>query len=129
MTTIGVADVGARDVNRFITVNPSPHGRPMSRTITSGTSFRATLIAETASGPASMVSRKLQEKLIELAQHNGWPVTFSTGIVTFEIIPASVDEMLEAVDAQMYLAKKQGKNRTRHKTVAHDKIVPAIVNS
>ena len=114
---------------RLVAKTIKDHVRAIDVTARFGGDEFAILLAETAAGPASMVARKLQVQLIELMQHNGWPVTFSTGIVTFEIIPASVDEMLEAVDAQMYLAKKQGKNRTRHKTVAHDKIVPAMVNS
>jgi diguanylate cyclase (GGDEF)-like protein len=114
---------------RLVAKTIKDHVRAIDVTARFGGDEFGILLAETASGPASMVARKLQVQLIELMQHNGWPVTFSTGIVTFEIIPASVDEMLEAVDAQMYLAKKQGKNRTRHKTVAHDKIVPAMVSS
>jgi diguanylate cyclase (GGDEF)-like protein len=114
---------------RLVAKTIKNHVRAIDVTARFGGDEFGILLAETASGPASMVARKLQEQLIELMQHNGWPVTFSTGIVTFEIIPASVDEMLEAVDAQMYLAKKQGKNRSRHKTVAHRKIVPAMVNS
>ena len=76
-----------------------------------------------------MVAGKLKEKLVELVQHNGWPVTFSTGVVTFERIPASVDDMIDAADAQMYLAKQNGKNRTRYKTIADDEsILPSVVN-
>ena len=87
------------------------------------------LLAETGAGPAALVARKLKEKLMELAQNNEWPVTFSTGVVTFESIPASVAEMIDAADAQMYLAKRHGKNRTRYKTIADDEsIVRSVVN-
>ena len=87
------------------------------------------LLAETGAGPAALVARKLKEKLMELAQNNEWPVTFSMGVVTFESIPASVAEMIDAADAQMYLAKRHGKNRTRYKTIADDEsIVRSVVN-
>jgi diguanylate cyclase (GGDEF)-like protein len=87
------------------------------------------LLAETGSGPAVLVTRKLKKKLMELVQHNGWPVTFSTGVVTFEITPAGVDEMIDAADAQMYLAKQNGKNRTRYKVITADEsIVRSVVN-
>ena len=87
------------------------------------------LLAETGAGPAALVARKLKEKLMELVQHNEWPITFSTGVVTFEIIPASVDEMIDAADAQMYLAKQNGKNRTRYKVITDDEsIVRSVAN-
>ena len=87
------------------------------------------LLAETGAGPAALVARKLKEKLMELAQNNEWPVTFSMGVVTFESIPASVAEMIDAADAQMYLAKRHGKNRTRYETIADDEsIVRSVVN-
>jgi diguanylate cyclase (GGDEF)-like protein len=87
------------------------------------------LLAETGSESAALVAGKLKEKLVELVQHNGWPITFSMGVVTFEITPASVDEMIDLADAQMYLAKRHGKNRTQYKTIADDEsILPIVVN-
>jgi diguanylate cyclase (GGDEF)-like protein len=87
------------------------------------------LLAETGSGEAALVAGKLKEKLEELAQQYRWPVTFSTGVVTFERIPASVDELIDAADAQMYLAKQNGKNQTRHQTmVGHESAFPTVVN-
>lgn len=87
------------------------------------------LLAETGSGPAALVARKIKEKLMELVQLNGWPTTFSMGVVTFEIIPSSVDEMVEAADAQMYQAKQNGKNRTRYKIITDEEgIVRSVVN-
>ena len=47
----------------------------------------------------------------------------------FEIIPATVDEMIDVADAQMYLAKQNGKNRTRYKVIKDDEnIVRSEVN-
>ena len=76
-----------------------------------------------------MVASKLKERLVELVKQHGWPVTFCTGVVTFERIPASVDEMIVSADAQMYLAKRHGKNRTRYRTiVADESILRSVVN-
>ena len=87
------------------------------------------LLAETRPEAAALVAGKLKERLEKLAQQNRWPVTFSTGVVTFERIPASVDEMIDAADAQMYLAKQNGKNRTRYKIIKDDEsIVRSVVN-
>ena len=81
------------------------------------------LLAETAAGPAALVAKKLKDKLTDLVQRNGWPVTFSMGVVTFERMPASVDEMLNIADAQMYSAKQNGKNRTWFKVFNKDDFV------
>lgn len=78
------------------------------------------LLAETGLKSAALVARKLKERLVKLVQKNKWPVTFSIGVVTFERIPASVSEMIDSADAQMYLAKQNGKNRTRYKNIADD---------
>jgi PleD family two-component response regulator len=51
---------------------------------------------------------------------NGWPVTFSIGVATFINPPASIDEMIDAADAQMYFAKQNGKNRTRYKVIVEE---------
>ena len=76
------------------------------------------LLAETGSGAVALVARKLKEKLLVLMRDHNWPVTFSIGAVTFEKPPDSVDQLLYAADAQMYIAKKNGKNRIRYKVVA-----------
>ena len=114
---------------RLVAKTIKNHVRAIDVTARFGGDEFGILLAETGSAPASLVAQKLKEKLEELVHRNGWPVTFSTGIVTFEAMPASVDEMIDAVDAQMYLAKREGKNRTRHRIVARGKIVSAMVNA
>ena len=73
---------------------------------------------ETGSGEVALVARKLKERLQELMQNHKWPVTFSLGAVTFENPPDSVDQLIAAADAQMYFAKRQGKNRIHYKVVS-----------
>ena len=80
----------------------------------------AILLSETDSESAALVVKKLKIRLLELIRRNGWPATLSIGVVTFRRIPASVDEMIAASDAQMYLAKQNGKNRTRYKVIGDD---------
>jgi diguanylate cyclase (GGDEF)-like protein len=75
------------------------------------------LLAETGSGAVALVARKLKEKLMGMMQNYNWPVTFSIGVVTFENPPDSVDQLITAADAQMYFAKRQGKNRIHYKVV------------
>ena len=76
------------------------------------------LLAGTGAEAAALVVRKLKKKLSELIQDNGWSVTLSIGAVTFEVLPDSVDEMINAADGQMYHAKKDGKNRIQYKIIA-----------
>ena len=81
------------------------------------------LLAGTGAEAAALVARKLKKKLLELMQDNGWSVTLSVGAVTFEILPDSVDEMINAADCQMYQAKKNGKNRIHYKIIAENEAV------
>lgn len=74
----------------------------------------AILLPETGDAAAQSVIRRVRSNLLELARARRWPVTFSVGIVTWEVAPASVDEMLRAADELMYTAKRDGKNRVRH---------------
>lgn len=105
------------------------HVRAMDVTARFGGDEFGILLAETGAEPAALVAGKLKEKLTELVQHNNWPVTFSTGVVTFEITPAGVYELIDAADTQMYLAKQNGKNRMRHKVIADDENrVGSVVN-
>ena len=78
------------------------------------------LLAETKAESAALVARKLKKKLLELMQDNGWSVTLSVGAVTFEILPGSVDEMINTADSQMYNAKKNGKNRIQYKIIVEN---------
>jgi len=81
------------------------------------------LLAGTGAEAAALVARKLKKKLSELIQDRGWSVTLSVGAVTFEILPDSVDEMINAADSQMYHAKKNGKNRIQYKIIAASEAV------
>jgi diguanylate cyclase (GGDEF)-like protein len=78
------------------------------------------LLAETGAQSAVQVAGKLKKKLLELARDSGWPVTFSIGVATFISPPSRIDEMIDAADAQMYFAKQNGKNRTRHKIISEE---------
>ncbi len=78
------------------------------------------LLAETGAESAAQVVGKLKKKLLKLVWDNGWPVTFSIGVATFISPPGSIDEMIDAADAQMYFANQDGKNRTRYKVIAEE---------
>ena len=52
------------------------------------------------------VHRRLQEGI----QVHNWPVSFSIGVVSFETVPASLDEALAVADQIMYGIKRSTKN-------------------
>jgi PleD family two-component response regulator len=57
---------------------------------------------------------KLHAQLSAAMLINGWPVTFSIGVVTFLTQPETVDEMIKLVDDLMYSAKDSGKNQVKY---------------
>jgi len=79
------------------------------------------LFAETTAESAAQVVDKLKNKLLDLVQDNGWPVTFSIGVAAYMNPPASIDEMIGAADAQLCIAKKNGKNQVRYKALVEEK--------
>jgi diguanylate cyclase (GGDEF)-like protein len=78
----------------------------------------AILMPETGEDAARTVVRRVRHRLLEVMRAEGWPVTFSIGVVTWDTPPDSVDEMLRAADDLMYTAKRHGKNAIRHKSSA-----------
>jgi diguanylate cyclase (GGDEF)-like protein len=76
------------------------------------------LLPETGEEPAALVIRKIHKRLTATMREQGWPVTFSIGVVTFLTPPESVDEMLRTADSMMYFVKGAGKNMVKHKVVS-----------
>ena len=74
----------------------------------------AVLMPETGEAAAQVVVRRVRRELREAARKEGWPVTFSAGVITWVEPPAGVDEMLRAADELMYAAKRLGKGIIRH---------------
>jgi len=74
----------------------------------------AVLMPETDERAAQVVIRRVRRQLHEAARREGWPVTFSAGVITWIEPPAGVDQMLRAADELMYTAKRHGKNTVRH---------------
>jgi diguanylate cyclase (GGDEF)-like protein len=74
----------------------------------------AILLPETGPELAQAITRKVQKINLEIMQKNGWPVTFSIGVVTFLTPPSTVDEILKISDNVMYAAKNNGKNMIKY---------------
>jgi diguanylate cyclase (GGDEF)-like protein len=78
----------------------------------------AILMPETDEEAARIVVRRVRRRLLEVVRAEGWPVTFSIGVATWDTPPDTVDEMLRAADALMYTAKRHGKNAVRHQVTS-----------
>ncbi len=76
------------------------------------------LLPETGGESAKVLVSKLREQLLDAMQNQGWPVTFSVGVLTCVSLPTNVDELIRAADVLMYEAKKTGKNAIRYSAYA-----------
>jgi len=79
------------------------------------------LLVETDAGGARSLAEKLKEKLTGEMRRQGWPVTFSMGVGTFQQAAVSVEDMVQIVDKLMYFAKRSGKNRIIHQIFTGEK--------
>ncbi len=74
----------------------------------------ALLFIETGEQASREAIESLRRMLNERMQEAGWPVTVSIGMVTYQVPPRDVAQMLEHADALMYAVKKSGKNNLMH---------------
>jgi diguanylate cyclase (GGDEF)-like protein len=74
----------------------------------------ATLFPMADGTAVDVIIAKMRDKLISRMQVNGWPVTFSIGVITFTKPMDNIRDMVKMVDDQMYMVKKSGKNDVRH---------------
>jgi two-component system, NtrC family, sensor kinase len=68
------------------------------------------LLVKSDSEASLEVVKKLQNMLMDVMNKNGWPVTFSIGLVTYNLPPDEVEEIIRNTDELMYAAKQSGKN-------------------
>jgi diguanylate cyclase (GGDEF)-like protein len=71
------------------------------------------LFPETGFETAQAVINKVRASLREVMDSHHWPVTFSFGMVTFQMPPSSVEQLLKIADNTMYGVKNSGKNNVR----------------
>ncbi len=76
----------------------------------------AVLLPETDADAARAVFDKVHRLLTIEAREWGYPVTFSTGVVTCFRAPSSVDELMRLPDKLMYRVKQSAKNAVRYET-------------
>lgn len=72
------------------------------------------LLPETDLQTAPVVISNMQHELLSEMIENGWPVTFSIGVLTLTAPQLSVDEILGRADQLMYMVKNGGKNNIQY---------------
>ncbi len=75
----------------------------------------AILLPETNHENAAVIIYKVREDLLELVKKNGWPVTFSAGVVTCEGTTCTINELIKQAKDLMKAAKESGKSIVKFK--------------
>jgi diguanylate cyclase (GGDEF)-like protein len=70
----------------------------------------AVALPETSEAGAKSAFKKLRNNLAQAMQEHNWPVSFSIGVIAFDLPPSNFDEAIKLADALMYIVKKTGKN-------------------
>jgi len=78
----------------------------------------AIMLPETNVEAARQVATKIHLRLMEAMEHNGLPVTFSVGVVTFTVALGTVEDLLQKADELMYSVKIHGKSNVRFEVVS-----------
>ncbi|HUI67180.1 MAG TPA: diguanylate cyclase [Nitrospirota bacterium] len=80
-----------------------------------GGSKFAILMPGTKNEDATVVIYNVQEHLLDMVGRNGWPVTFSTGVVTCDDPTYTIDILIKKAEDLMNAAKETGKNIVQSK--------------
>lgn len=73
------------------------------------------LMPETKNENAIVIIFKVQEHLLDMVKIKGWPVTFSTGVVTCEGTTYTIDWLIKLAEDLMNAAREAGKNMVKSK--------------
>ncbi len=80
-----------------------------------GGSKFAVLMPETNNENATVIIYKVQERLLDMVKKKGWPVAFSTGVVTCDGPTCTLDELIAMAEDLMNSARETGKNVVKSK--------------
>lgn len=88
----------------------------------------AIMFLETGLHDAVNVVRKIVACMHDKMGQTELPVTFSVGVVTYEVAPNEVNQALKLADDLMYSVKKKGKNAIAHIVWKGDAACPDVKN-
>jgi diguanylate cyclase (GGDEF)-like protein len=75
------------------------------------------LLPEAGQEAARTMVERAQENLLHEAAKEGWPVTVSIGVVTYQRMDCTADDIIRKADDLMYQVKHTGKNSARYAVV------------
>jgi diguanylate cyclase (GGDEF)-like protein len=78
----------------------------------------ALLMPETDEDAAKKVIGRIHSFLVNEMLRNSWMVTFSVGVVTYNVCPKTVDDLVKMADGAMYSVKVDRKNGVTFRTYA-----------
>ena len=81
----------------------------------------ALVLPETNGSSAKLMIEKVRIELSKAMQKHNWTVSFSIGVITFNLPPYNLDEGIKTADALMYKVKKSGKNNILFENFPQDK--------
>jgi diguanylate cyclase (GGDEF)-like protein len=100
---------------RVITENIHRQIRPTDILARLGGDEFALLLPETGDEDVKQFISRMHSNLTHEMLRKGWMVTFSIGVVTYNQIPKTVDEMVKLADSAMYSVKANKKNGVRYR--------------
>jgi diguanylate cyclase (GGDEF)-like protein len=89
--------------------------RPIDTLARLGGDEFALLMPETSGDAAKTVIDRIHSSLVNEMLRNGWMVTFSIGVVTYNEVPKTVDDMVKMADSAMYSVKTASKNGVHYR--------------
>ena len=75
------------------------------------------LLPETDADAAKIAIEKLRHSLLDEMRSHGWPATFSVGVITCQVAPESVSDVLRLGDRLAYEAKNSGKDAAKYDVI------------
>jgi diguanylate cyclase (GGDEF)-like protein len=77
----------------------------------------AAILPDTGAQQARSIVERVHRQLSSMMNKNGWSVTASIGVVTYQCPPPPVDQMINRADHLMYSSKKGPKGKVRYEVV------------
>jgi diguanylate cyclase (GGDEF)-like protein len=83
----------------------------------------AILMPETTNENAAGILHAVQGHLLDMVKKNGWPVSFSTGVVTRDGPTGTIDKLIKMAEDLMNAAKETGNNMVKYENLDRNSLL------